>query len=129
MQNMHSNRKTVDGVVENDEYVPGDYLVAWHPKASEKNERSQIGVRHPSGARVLYKQIAGAVARRIVYHIKVGDEVVAGERFGIVKFGSRMDILVPPESTIDVVVGARPGGGEARRGRGSSLARDGAPAA
>src|SRR5690625_7199257 len=119
MQNMHSNRKTVDGVVENDEYVPGDYLVAWHPKASEKNERSQIGVRHPSGARVLYKQIAGAVARRIVYHIKVGDEVVAGERFGIVKFGSRMDILVPPESTIDVVVGGRPVVRE-RRARGPS---------
>src|SRR5690625_7367229 len=115
MQNMHSNRKTVDGVVENDEYVPGDYLVAWHPKASEKNERSQIGVRHPSGARVLYKQIAGAVARRIVYHIKVGDEVVAGERFGIVKFGSRMDILVPPESTIDAVVGGRPGAGAPTR--------------
>src|SRR5690625_7536685 len=117
MQNMHSNRKTVDGVVENDEYVPGDYLVAWHPKASEKNERSQISVRHPSGARVLYKQIAGAVARRIVYHIKVGDEVVAGERFGIVKFGSRMDILVPPESSIDVVGEARAGGGGTRSGR------------
>src|SRR5690625_6494709 len=63
--NVHVNRNPVDGVVEYDEYVPGDYLVAWHPKASEKNERSQIGVRHPSGARVLYKQIAGAVARRI----------------------------------------------------------------
>lgn len=115
--NVHVNRNPVDGVVEYDEYVPGDYLVAWHPKASEKNERSQIGVRHPSGARVLYKQIAGAVARRIVYHIKVGDDVVAGERFGIVKFGSRMDILVPPESTIDVVVGARTVAGETILGR------------
>src|SRR5690625_7258012 len=114
MQNMHSNRKTVDGVVENDEYVPGDYLVAWHPKASEKNERSQIGVRHPSGARVLCKQNAGAVARRIVYHIKVRDEVVAGERFGIGKFGTRRDILVPPESTSDVWVGASSVAGEDR---------------
>ena len=115
--NVHVNRNPVDGVVEYDEYVPGDYLVAWHPKASEKNERSQIGVRHPSGAPVLYKQIAGAVARRIVYHIKEGDEVVAGERFGIVKFGSRMDILVPPESTIDVVVGDRTVAGETILGR------------
>ncbi len=122
--NVHVNRNPVDGVVEYVEYVPGDYLVAWHPKASEKNERSQIGVRHPSGARILYKQIAGAVARRIVYHIKVGDEVVAGERFGIVKFGSRMDILVPPESTIDVTVGDRTVAGETVLGRLPSVAVD-----
>lgn len=115
--NVHVNRNPVDGVVEYDKYVPGEYLVAWHPKASEKNERSQIGVRHPSGAKVLYKQIAGAVARRIVYNIKEGDEVVAGERFGIVKFGSRMDILVPPQSEIDVKVGDRTVGGETVLGR------------
>lgn len=115
--NVHVNRNPVDGVVEYDEYVPGDYLVAWHPKASEKNERSQIGVRHPSGAKILYKQIAGAVARRIVYNIKEGDEVVAGERFGIVKFGSRMDILVPPGSEIDVKVGDRTVAGQTVLGR------------
>ncbi|MFW5955752.1 MAG: phosphatidylserine decarboxylase family protein, partial [Rhodothermales bacterium] len=115
--NVHVNRNPVDGVVEYDEYVPGEYLVAWHPKASEKNERSMIGVRHRSGARVLYKQIAGAVARRIVYHIKKGDQVVAGERFGIVKFGSRMDVLVPPGSEIDVRVGDRTTAGETILGR------------
>lgn len=115
--NVHVNRNPVDGVVEFDQYVPGDYLVAWHPKASEKNERSQIGVRHASGAQILYKQIAGAVARRIVYHISVGDRVVAGERFGIVKFGSRMDILVPPDSEIDVAVGDRTVAGETVLGR------------
>lgn len=115
--NVHVNRNPVDGVVEFDQYVPGEYLVAWHPKASEKNERSQIGVRHPGGAKVLYKQIAGAVARRIVYHISVGDTVEVGKRFGIVKFGSRMDILVPPESDIDVEVGDRTVAGETLLGR------------
>lgn len=115
--NVHVNRNPVDGVVEYDEYVPGEYLVAWHPKASEKNERSQIGVRHPSGARVLYKQIAGAVARRIIYQISVGDKVVAGERFGIVKFGSRMDVLVPPESEIYLSVGDRTVAGETLLGK------------
>lgn len=105
--NVHVNRVPADGVIEFDEYVPGDYLVAWHPKASEKNERSQLGLRHPSGTRILFKQIAGAVARRIVYHIRVGDEVRAGQRFGIVKFGSRMDVLVPPHVELNVRVGDR----------------------
>lgn len=103
---VHVNRIPVDGIVEYVRYVPGDYLVAWHPKASEKNERSEIGVRHPSGTKILFKQIAGAVARRIVYRVDEGDTVVAGERFGIVKFGSRMDVLVPPHVVIDVKVGA-----------------------
>ncbi len=103
--NVHVNRAPATGVIEFDEYVSGDYLVAWHPKASEKNERSQLGLLHPSGHRVLFKQIAGAVARRIVYHITVGDRVRAGERFGIVKFGSRMDVLVPPSVQISAKVG------------------------
>ncbi|MDX1546286.1 MAG: phosphatidylserine decarboxylase family protein [Rhodothermales bacterium] len=105
--NVHVNRIPADGVIEYDEYVPGEYLVAWHEKASEKNERSQLGLRHPYGMKILFKQIAGAVARRIVYHVRVGDEVRAGDRFGIVKFGSRMDVLVPPEVTFDVAVGDR----------------------
>ncbi|MGB1049325.1 MAG: phosphatidylserine decarboxylase family protein [Rhodothermales bacterium] len=98
--NVHVNRIPVGGTIEFDEYVPGDYLVAWHEKASELNERSQLGVRHAKGHRVLFKQIAGAVARRIVYHVTVGDQVETGERYGIVKFGSRMDILLPPDSEI-----------------------------
>lgn len=110
--NVHVNRIPVDGVVEYINYVQGDYLVAWHPKASEKNERSEIGVRHPSGTLVLFKQIAGAVARRIVYYLKEGDTVVAGERFGLVKFGSRMDVLVPPHVQIDARVGDRVVAGE-----------------
>lgn len=104
--NVHVNRIPVDGVVEYVNYVPGEYLVAWNPKASEKNERSEIGVRHPTGTRILFKQIAGAVARRIVYRVEQGDTVVAGDRFGIVKFGSRMDVLVPPHVRVDVDEGA-----------------------
>lgn len=110
--NVHVNRAPVSGVVEYDNYVAGDYLVAWHPKASELNERSQLGVRHPLGHKVLFKQIAGAVARRIVYHIRVGDTVTAGERFGIVKFGSRMDVVVSPEVTFDVAIGQKVVAGE-----------------
>lgn len=105
--NVHVNRVPASGVVEYARYVPGDYLVAWHPKASALNERSEIGVRHPSGTPVLFKQIAGAVARRIVYYLKVGDRVEAGQRFGIVKFGSRMDVIVPPHVELDVTLGQR----------------------
>ena len=115
--NVHVNRIPADGRIEYVNYVPGTYLVAWHPKASEKNERSEIGLLHPSGVRVLFKQIAGAVARRIVYHVKAGDEVMAGDRFGIVRFGSRMDVLVPPGSEILVEVGDRVSAGTSVIGR------------
>jgi phosphatidylserine decarboxylase len=100
--NVHVNRVPSRGVIEHAKYRPGDYLVAWHPKASDKNERSEFGLRHPSGTKVLFKQIAGAVARRIVYHVGEGDAVEAGQRFGIVKFGSRMDVLVPPSVSLGV---------------------------
>ena len=109
--NVHVNRIPASGVIEFDEYVAGDYLVAWHEKASELNERSQLGLRHASGEKVLFKQIAGAVARRIVYHVTVGDTVTVGERFGIVKFGSRMDIIVSRDSNIVVQVGDKVQGG------------------
>ncbi len=102
---VHVNRSPVKGLVEFDQYVPGEYLVAWEPKASERNERSQIGVLHPSGRKFLFKQIAGFVARRIEYHIRPGDHVEAGERFGIVKFGSRMDILMPIDVKVEVQMG------------------------
>ncbi len=114
---VHVNRIPADGVIAFENYVSGDYLVAWHPKASELNERSELGLEHPSGARILFKQIAGAVARRVVYHVAEGDVVSAGQRFGIVKFGSRMDILVPLSSIIDVKVGDRVKGGESILGR------------
>jgi phosphatidylserine decarboxylase len=115
--NVHVNRIPCDGVVEYVRYVPGEYLVAWHPKASEKNERSEIGVRTAAGVPVLFKQIAGAVARRIVFYPKIGDRVRAGDRFGIVKFGSRMDVLVPPSSQVDLTPGQRTVAGETVIGR------------
>ncbi|MFN3597062.1 MAG: phosphatidylserine decarboxylase family protein [Rubricoccaceae bacterium] len=114
---VHVNRAPAAGVVEFERYVPGDYLVAWHPKASEKNERSEVGLRHEKGVPVLFKQIAGAVARRIVYDAPVGRRLAAGERYGIVKFGSRMDVLVPPHVPLLVTVGQRVVAGETVIGR------------
>jgi len=110
--NVHVNRVPADGVVEYDQYVSGDYLVAWHPKASEKNERSQLGMRHPGGHKILYKQIAGAVARRIVYYPTVGDTLKAGERFGIIKLGSRMDVIVALDVSLRIQIGDRVRAGE-----------------
>jgi phosphatidylserine decarboxylase len=109
---VHVNRVPARGVIEYERYRPGDYLVAWHPKASEQNERSEFGLRHPGGTKVLFKQIAGAVARRIEYHIGEGDTVAAGQRFGIVKFGSRMDVLVPPHVELTLETGQHVRAGE-----------------
>ena len=114
---VHVNRIPASGVIEFERYVPGDYLVAWHPKASAKNERSELGLQHPDGHKIFFKQIAGAVARRIVYHVRAGDTVQAGERFGIVKFGSRMDVHVPAGVALDVEVGTRVRAGESILGR------------
>lgn len=114
---VHVNRIPASGVIEFERYVPGDYLVAWHPKASAKNERSELGVQHPGGHKIFFKQIAGAVARRIIYHVRTGDTVQAGERFGIVKFGSRMDVHVAAGVALDVEVGERVRAGESILGR------------
>ena len=102
--NVHVNRVPVSGVVDYYKYVKGKYLVAFHDKASELNERTHIGISN-GRVRVLFKQIAGAVARRIVCKIGVGDKVVVGERFGMIKFGSRMDLIVPPEMVVEVRLG------------------------
>lgn len=102
---VHVNRIPMTGTVEFKRYVPGEYLVAWHEKASELNERSEFGVRHASGARMFFKQITGFVARRITFHINEGDTVTAGNRFGMMKFGSRMDLLFPDSFKLTVKVG------------------------
>ncbi len=115
--NVHVNRTPASGRVEYARYVPGDYLVAWHPKASDKNERSEIGLRHENGTKILFKQIAGAVARRIVCYLEEGDRVGAGARFGIVKFGSRMDVVVPPHVEVVADEGQRVRAGETVLGR------------
>src|SRR5690606_13636926 len=102
---VHVNRVPNSGVVEHAEYIPGKYLVAWHEKASELNERSEFGVRHPSGTPVFFRQITGYRARRSTVHAKKGDQVKAGDRFGMMKLGSRMDILVPDNVELTVKAG------------------------
>lgn len=110
--NVHVNRVPATGTIAWTRYVPGDYLVAWHPKASEKNERSEVGMHHTSGLPIVFKQIAGAVARRIEFDLHDGQTVEAGARYGIVKFGSRMDVLVPASVEWTVGVGTRVRAGE-----------------
>ncbi|MFM8977580.1 MAG: phosphatidylserine decarboxylase family protein, partial [Bacteroidota bacterium] len=93
--NVHVNRNPVSGVVAFFKYHPGDYLVAWHPKSSTLNERTTVVVRTPQGHEVLFRQIAGALARRIRWYIGKGDKVRQGEEFGFIKFGSRVDLYLP----------------------------------
>jgi phosphatidylserine decarboxylase len=106
----------VKGTLEYLEYFPGKYLMAWEDHASELNERAHFGVLHPSGIRVMFKQITGFMARRIVYHLNEGDEIEAGQRFGIMKFGSRMDVLVPGGVEVHVKEGDRTVAGESLLG-------------
>ncbi len=108
---VHVNRVPASGFIERVDYYPGQYLVAWHPKSSELNERAEFGLKHPSGTKILFRQITGFLARRIVYRLNNGDEVTAGDRFGIMKFGSRMDIVVPADFQFNVSVGDRVYGG------------------
>ncbi len=103
---VHVNRSPVSGKVEFYHYNPGQYLVAYHPKSSDLNEQSRIGVQTKYG-KVFFKQIVGIVARRLVCELKVGDSVDVGARFGMMKFGSRMDVMVSPDSEICVKVGDR----------------------
>lgn len=108
---VHVNRIPATGVIERAVYVPGEYLVAWHPKSSERNERAEFVLRHINGTRILFRQIAGLIARRVVYRIDEGSRVTAGERFGIMKFGSRMDVVVPEGVDFAVSKGDRVKGG------------------
>lgn len=101
---VHVNRSPVSGIVEYYRYFPGDYLVAYHPKSSELNEHSKIGVTTSHG-KVAFKQIVGILARRIVCEVKVGDTLSIGQRFGMMKFGSRMDIFLPLGTEFSVKVG------------------------
>jgi len=91
--NVHVNRNPVTGVVKYFKYHPGKYLVAWHPKSSTDNERTTIAVESKAGFVVLFRQIAGALARRIVWYVTEGQEVEQGQQFGFIKFGSRVDIF------------------------------------
>ena len=91
--------------------------MAWEDHASELNERAHFGVKHTSGTKMLFKQITGFLARRIVYHLNEGDQIQAGERFGIMKFGSRMDLLVPKNVDIMVSKGDKTVAGESIIGK------------
>jgi phosphatidylserine decarboxylase len=104
--NVHANYYPVGGPVRYFRYHPGHYLVAWHPKASGSNERTSVVVGN-EGGQVLVRQIAGAVARRIVCYAKPGDEVEQGQELGFIKFGSRVDILLPADARVKVKPGDR----------------------
>ncbi|MCX7909016.1 MAG: phosphatidylserine decarboxylase family protein [Ignavibacteria bacterium] len=108
---VHINRSPITGKVFFFKYFPGKYLVAFHPKASEENEHTFIGIQNEFGA-ITFKQIAGILARRVVCTLKEGDEVCAGDKIGMMKFGSRMDVMVPFSSRIFVKVGDKVKGGE-----------------
>lgn len=108
---VHVNRTPAKGEIEFYEYFEGDYLVAFHPKSSELNEHSRIGLKNKYG-KVYFKQIVGLLARRIVCDVRVGDKLEAGDKIGMMKFGSRMDIAISPDSEIFVKVGDRVVAGE-----------------
>lgn len=100
--NVHINRNPVTGTVKYAKYHPGLYLVAWHPKSSTENERTTVVYERANGMQVLMRQIAGALARRIVYYVKEGDAVSQGSEMGFIKFGSRVDLFLPLGTKIDV---------------------------
>ena len=110
--NVHITRNPVSGIVKYFKYHPGNYFVAWHPKSSTKNERTTVVVESLAGPEVLFRQIAGAMARRIVWYVKEGDEVSQGEEFGFIKFGSRVDIFVPLDTEMKVELGQKTKGGQ-----------------
>ena len=100
--NVHVTRYCMSGKVLFSKYHPGKYLVAWHPKASEENERTTIVIENKSFGAVLYRQIAGALARRIVNYAKEGQEAIQGTDAGFIKFGSRVDLYLPIGTKVDV---------------------------
>lgn len=102
--NMHSNRYPVSGNIKYVNYHPGNYMVAWHPKSSELNERSTIVIETGNGTEILVRQIAGAIARRIVTYAKKDQAVTQGDELGFIKFGSRVDIFLPLGTEIEVPI-------------------------
>lgn len=102
--NVHVTRYGASGKIKFSKYHPGKYLVAWHPKASTENERTTVVIETKQFGEVLYRQIAGALARRIVNYAEEGQEVVQGEDAGFIKFGSRVDIYLPLGTKVDVAL-------------------------
>ena len=102
--NVHVTRYAISGEVIFSKYHPGKYFVAWHPKSSELNERTTVVIENKTVGKILYRQIAGAVARRIVNYAKVGDKAIQGNDAGFIKFGSRVDLFLPIGTKINVVI-------------------------
>ena len=109
--NVHVNRMPVSGKISYFKYHPGKYLVAWHPKSSTENERTTIAVKMNDGVEILFRQIAGALARRIKWYVKEGVSLEQGQEFGFIKFGSRVDIFLPLNAKVLVKVGDLTKGG------------------
>jgi len=109
--NVHVNRIPVTGRVDYYQYIKGDYIVAFDHKSSERNERTEIGITNPK-FKILFRQIAGFVARRIVCNLRAGDNVKRGEKFGMIKFGSRVDVIMPVNAIVKVSVKQKVTGGE-----------------
>jgi phosphatidylserine decarboxylase len=110
--NVHVNRMPAAGSISYFKYHPGKYLVAWHPKSSTENERTTVVVKTERGTEVLFRQIAGALARRIKWYVKEGDKLEQGQEFGFIKFGSRVDIFLPLDATVKVTMNEVTTGGE-----------------
>lgn len=110
--NVHVTRYPIGGKVLYSKYHPGKYLVAWHPKASEENERTTVVVENKTYGKVLHRQIAGALAKRIVNYAKVNDKPTQGDESGFIKFGSRVDLYLPLDTKIKVKLNQKVSGGE-----------------
>jgi phosphatidylserine decarboxylase len=110
--NVHVTRYPISGTVTYSKYHPGKYLVAWHPKASEENERTTVVVENDTFGKVLYRQIAGALAKRIVNYAKAEDIAIQGADSGFIKFGSRVDLFLPLDADIKVELNQKVKGGE-----------------
>ncbi|WP_224483546.1 phosphatidylserine decarboxylase family protein [Robertkochia aurantiaca] len=109
--NVHVTRYAIGGKVTYSKYHPGKYLVAWHPKSSEENERTTVVIKNPVYGEVLYRQIAGAMAKRIVNYAREGQEAVQGADAGFIKFGSRVDLFLPLDADIKVALHEKVRGG------------------
>ena len=103
--NVHANYNPISGIVKYVKYHKGLFLVAWHPKSSTDNERSTFVIEHASGQEVLFRQVAGAVARRICYYVEENQTVETGSEFGFIKFGSRIDVFLPIGTPLNVKIG------------------------
>ncbi len=110
--NVHVNRMPVGGAISYYKYHTGKYLVAWHPKSSTENERTTVVAKMSDGTEILFRQIAGALARRIKCYVQQGEQFEQGQEFGFIKFGSRVDIFLPLNAVVKVNIGDKTTGGK-----------------